>query len=127
MPAVPWPPKIDEPLPRAELAFGIQRKLTTYSLATEHPDGGPKAHGFASILGITTEDVNHLVTEIEIGILERGVSAIRANPPYGYLCEVRVPVRGLGRHSERRAVVVTSWELPTAEAAPRLVTAYIKG
>lgn len=108
MPAVSWPPKIDEPLPRAELAFGVRHKLTTYALAPEHPAGGPKARGFATILSITAEDVDHLVTEVENGVL-------------------KVPVRGLRRHSERRVDVVTSWELLAADAAPRLVTAYIKG
>ena len=127
MPAVSWPPKIDEPLPRAELAFGVRHKLTTYALAPEHPAGGPKARGFATILSITAEDVDHLVTEVENGVLTCGVSAIRANPPYGYLCEVKVPVRGLRRHSERRVDVITSWELLAADTAPRLVTAYIKG
>lgn len=122
-----WPPKLREPLPRAHLAFGVRRKLTTYSLAPEHPAGGPKARGFKAILSITIDDVDHLASAIRDGVLTCGVSGIRPNPPYGYLCEVRMPVQGLGRHRERQAVVVTSWELPAPEAAPRLVTAYIKG
>lgn len=127
MPAVSWPPQIDEPLPRAEIAFGIRSKLVAYSLAPDHPAGGPKARGFAVVLGITAEDVDHLVAEIEANLSACRVSAIRANPPYGYLCEVRVPVRGLGDLRERRVEVVTSWELLADDAAPRLVTAYIKG
>jgi hypothetical protein len=127
MPAVSWPPQIDEPLPRSEIAFGIRSKLVAYSLAPDHPAGGPKARGFAVVLGITAEDVDHLVAEIEANLSACRVSAIRANPPYGYLCEVRVPVRGLGDLRERRVEVVTSWELLADGAAPRLVTAYIKG
>jgi len=105
----------------------VRHKLAAYALAPEHPVGGSKARGFATILGITIDDVDHLTSAITEAVLTCGVSEIRQNPPYGYLCEVRVPVRGLRRHRERQAVVVTSWELAAAEAAPRLVTAYIKG
>lgn len=122
-----WPPQLNAPLPRAHLAFGVRHKLTTYALATKHPAGGPKARGFAAILSITIDDVDHLASEIAAGLLTCGVSGIRPNPPYGYLCAVRMPVRGLRRHRKRQVVVVTSWELPAEEAAPRLVTAYIKG
>lgn len=40
----------------------MRLKLATYSLATEHDVGGPKAVLFARLLGITRDHVDHLVT-----------------------------------------------------------------
>jgi len=86
-----------------------------------------RGHGFDTEPGRRRPPFPPCASAVENGVLTCGVSAIRANPPYGYLCEVKVPVRGLRRHSERRVDVITSWELLAADAAPRLVTAYIKG
>jgi hypothetical protein len=55
------------------------------------------------------------------------VTNVRDNAPFGVLCEVRIPVAGLGAHHDRVASVTTSWELRHADDGPRLVTAYIDG
>ena len=55
------------------------------------------------------------------------IRAVRENAPHGYLCEVRISVRGLRARSDRTAIVVTAWEIAWDGDAPRLVTALIKG
>ncbi len=74
----------------------MRRKLATYSLDMGHEVGGPKALGFALILGITIDAVDYLEEEIRIGILKTPVSAVRMNPPHGVNCVVDLPLRGLG-------------------------------
>lgn len=120
-----WPPKAGEVLPRAAEAFGVREKLIGYSLDVDHRIGGSKARGFERILGISAGDVEYLTGAIESGVLQVAVSDVRGNAPYGVICEVRILIRGLGSKSSRVAVVITAWELTDAEAAPRLVSAYI--
>ncbi len=60
MPRVSWPPTIGEPLPRASDAHGITDKLAAYCLDLAHEVGGPKARGFAQILGIGIADIAYL-------------------------------------------------------------------
>jgi len=71
-----WPPQVGEILPRAGAPIGIRRKLTGYSLNRAHSTGGPKAQGFALILGITTRDTDYLESEIRSGILNAPVRAV---------------------------------------------------
>jgi len=92
-----WPPQVGEVLPRAAQATGVRYKLATYSLAPDHRDGGPKAKGFAEMLGISLRSIRHLENEIKAGILEVPISATRPNPPHGIHCVVEFPIRGLGR------------------------------
>ena len=121
-----WPPKVGEVLPRAAEAFGIEKKLIGYSLDIAHEKGGPKARGFERILGITRGDVGHLEEAILAGIETVSIDAVRDNAPYGVNCVVDVPVRGLGDKEDRLVNVRTVWELTSREAAPRLVSAYVK-
>jgi Domain of unknown function (DUF6883) len=127
MPRVSWPPTIGEPLPRASEAHGIREKLAAYCLDLEHEVGGAKARGFAQILGIGIADIAYLVQALHTGVREAPVTDVRDNAPYGMLCEVRIPVRGLGNRAARVELVTTSWELRDPDASPRLVTAYIDG
>jgi hypothetical protein len=121
------PPTIGEPLPRAEEAYGIEAKVVAYCLNLDHEVGGPEAQGFLRILGIGLTDADHLVTELRDGVRITRISDVRDNTPFGILCEVRVPVRGLRERSDRIVAVTTSWELRDADDHPRLVTAYIDG
>jgi uncharacterized protein DUF6883 len=113
-------------LPRAAEAVGVRRKLAGYSLAIEHESGGPKAYLFQQLLGITLADLDHLVAEIEGGILGEPVTRVW-EIPYGQRCQVLIPVRGVGIHHGRVMVVTTGWLLRYVGDYPRLVTAYIKG
>ncbi len=69
------------------------------------------------------------ITSLELrgGLRVARVSDVRDNTPFGILCEVRVPVRGLRERRDRIVAVTTSWELRDADDRPRLVTAYIDG
>lgn len=104
----------------------MRRKLIDYSLDTAHESGGPKARGFKLILGITVRDIDYLVGAIQTGVFLVMVSAVRDRLPYGFVCEVRIPVRGLGAKSGRTVTVTTGWMLDDPGAVPRLVNAYIR-
>jgi hypothetical protein len=122
---VPWPPQIGEPLPRAEDAYNVQEKLADYALNPDHATGGPKAAGFARILGITPDDLDYLADALLVGVREAPISEVRDRGNHGIQCAVIVPVRGRDQHASRVANVLTSWEIRQDGDAPRLVTAYI--
>jgi hypothetical protein len=122
-----WPPKIGEPVPRADEAFGVREKLADYCLNPDHDDGGPKAEGFRRILGIEPADVEYLMSSLLAGLRDQRVSEVRENGPFGVLCEVLMPVSGLRERADRVFDVVTSWEIRDQASPPRLVTAYISG
>jgi hypothetical protein len=86
-------------LPGAETAVGTRHKLAEYSLNTFHPEGGPKARGFALILGITIEDVDYLEDEIRAGILMAPIKAVDENHPYGFKCVIDFPFEALAARS----------------------------
>jgi hypothetical protein len=119
-----WPPKAGEPLPRAEDAFGVRRKLVGYSLDVTNLIGGPKARGFALILGITIVNVDYLEEVIRAGVSTQPISEVRDNSPYGINCVVEVPVRGIGTKNARIINVRTVWALEARKARPRLVSAF---
>lgn len=121
-----WPPAIGALMPRADDAYGVLDKLRGYSLNFEHEVGSHKARVFRSVLGITIEDADWLADQLLAGVRQHLVSEVRDNPPHGVLCEVFVPVRGVRGLADRTAVVTTSWEFSTPDAAPRLVSAYIE-
>jgi hypothetical protein len=122
---VPWPPKIAEPLPNADDAYGVHEKLARYSLKVGHEDGGPKAAAFARILGITAADLEYLAGELLSGIRKIGVSEVRDAGEHGVHCRVIVPVGGLGERVGWIANVLTAWEIRWDGDTPRLVTAFI--
>ena len=121
-----WPPTIGEPLPRSAEATGVRHKLSTYSLDAAHESGGPKARGFERILGITIRDIGYLEGAIQTGVQLVAVSEVRERLPYGFVCGVRVPVRGLGAMSGRTVMVTTAWMLDEPGAVARLVNALIR-
>ncbi|HSS43336.1 MAG TPA: hypothetical protein VLK37_12400 [Solirubrobacterales bacterium] len=121
-----WPPKVGELLPRAEEATGVREKLASYSLNTDHHSGGPKARGFAVILGITMDSINYLEAEMRLAITRYPITAAVDNQPYGWKCVVDFPLEGIGRYSGRVAKVRTVWELTSPILPPRLVNAFLK-
>ena len=120
-----WAPRLGEPLPRGAEAVGVHHKLETYSLVVSHERGGDKARVFATALGITRRDVDHLAAEILRGLMRQPVTSVEMTP-WGLSCRVRIPVRGVGIHDERVVPVSTGWELRYVGDRPRLVNAYIK-
>jgi len=121
-----WPPQVGELLPQAEEAFGVREKLAAYCLNADHGRGGPKARGFAVILGITLDEIEYLEAQIRRGIQQHPIKAVKSNPPYGWKCVVEFPLQGVGSYSERTANLRTVWELSTPFIPPRLVNAFPK-
>ncbi len=108
----------------AKSATGVRKKLIEYSLNFEHEAGGSKANAFQLMLGIALDDVEHLATTIEAGILMHPVESVRPNPPFGTSCVVTVPVEGVRERTGRLVNVRTVWEIVEREAPPRLITAF---
>ncbi len=106
-----WPPEINEVVPNAHAAYGVDDKLGTYSLNLDHRDGGAKAGLFRSVLGLTAADVDYLARALHHGLASTPVRRVRDNPPHGVLCDVWITVSGLGAHADRTAVVRTAWEV----------------
>jgi hypothetical protein len=121
-----WPPRVGELLPQGEQVLGVREKLTAYSLKLDHQTGGPKAHGFAMILGITLETIDYLDSEIRLAAQRRPIQAVVDNEPYGWKCVIDFPLEGIGSYSGRVAKVRTVWELASPVFPPRLVTAFLK-
>jgi hypothetical protein len=121
-----WPPRVGERLPRADEPVGVREKLCFYSLDPSHLYGGPKARGFAVILGITIDSVDHVEAEIYSSILRVPITSIRPNPPHGINCVVEFPLQGVGRYSGRSVPLRTIWELVSTDSRPRLVNAFLK-
>jgi len=105
----------------------VHEKLAAYSLNREHADGRHKAVLFEAVLGVTAADVDYLAAALIVGIADTPIRGVRENAPHGYLCEIRIRIRGLRARSDRTANVSTVWEIAWDGAAPRLVTALIKG
>jgi Domain of unknown function (DUF6883) len=120
---VSLPPRIGEVLPNVGDAYGIEKKLASYSLRLEHARGATKAQGFVRVLAITLDDLDYLADALRQGVLKAPVSAVRDRPDQRVVCEVVVEVGGLGDQSDRVATVLTSWHLRWDGDAPRLVTA----
>lgn len=121
-----WPPQTGELLPRADEATGVGYKLRSYSLNPAHRFGGPKAKGFALILGITIDSVDYLEEQILLGVLLHPVKTVIDNRPYGFNCVVEFPIQGIGSYSDRAANLRTIWELADQFRPPRMVNAFLK-
>jgi hypothetical protein len=123
---VSWPPKAGETLPNAALAIGVRERLAEYSLNPEQEDGAAKARGFALILGIRLEHLDHLEGEICAGILTVPLASVRENAIGRINGVVDIPVRGVDDKQNRTVTVRTVWELADRDAVPRLVSAFPK-
>jgi hypothetical protein len=104
----------------------VREKLASYSLRLDHQVGGPKARGFAMILGITLETIDYLDSEIRLAAQRRPVQVVVDNEPYGWKCVIDFPLKGIGSYSGRVAKVRTVWELTSPFLPPRLVNAFLK-
>jgi hypothetical protein len=121
-----WPPKVGELLPRADEAVGVREKLRSYSLDLGHVAGGPKARGFALILGITIDSIDYVEAEIHSGIRRAPIKAVRDTSPFGLACIVEFPIQGLASRANRIVNLRTAWLLAEPGAPPRLTSAYLK-
>jgi hypothetical protein len=87
MPASPvmsWPPERGALLPNAERAYGLQEKLSGYSLKLGHVARGKKAEGFARVLAVTLADLDYLVETLLDGIRATPMSGVRPAGRFGF-------------------------------------------
>lgn len=105
----------------------IVEKLTAYHLDLDHEVGRPRAQGFPRALGIGIDDVGQLADQLRDGLGSAHVSDVRDDAPFGVLCEVPIPVRGLRSRADRKIEVTASWELRETGGPPRPITACIDG
>lgn len=124
---MPWPPREGELLPRFDEAIGIEEKLRDYSLVIDHEDGGPKANGFSTMLGIDLTAIAYLEREIRIGIAVNPISKVRLEKADAVGVAVDFQIAGVGRYSHRKAWVRTAWRLDAPGAPPRFTTAIPRG
>ena len=106
--------------------MGVRYKLATYSLALDHADGGPKARGFALILGISLASIDYLEAVIKAEILKTPIAATRTNPPHGVNGVVEFPIKGIGERTGTVVTLRTVWLVSEVGAAPRLLSALLK-
>jgi hypothetical protein len=124
---MPWPPRTGEFLPRCDEPVGIEQRLRKYCLVLGHERGGPKANGFAVMLGIDLDAIQYLERQIRIGIAVSPISQVRGRGPDAVGCAVDFRIAGTGRYSHREAWVRTAWHLEGPEARPRFITAIPRG
>lgn len=106
--------------------MGVRVKLLTYSLDLSHDVGGPKARGFAHLLGITLESIDYLEGELHRAAQEVPISSVRENYHGGLNCVIEFPLRGRGRWADRVVNTRSVWELAAPGLPPRLVTAFLR-
>jgi hypothetical protein len=111
---VPWPPRIGEPLPRADDVWCEQRKLEWIL--------GSEGHGSEWERVFRAKPVDRALfwQAIARTALDSEVQDVRERPPHGIACETQ-PMLILNRRS---SLAIVSWHLPFEGSAPRLVTAY---
>ena len=110
-----WPPKVGDPLPRAEDAWYEQIKLEGWILAE-------RGHGpeWQRVFEVGVEDSGRVWRAIAMAVPQARVATMRDRGAEGIVCGVEVEVT-IG---ERTAPVTLSWHYADASAPPRLVTAY---
>lgn len=109
-----WPPRVDEPLPRAIDAYAEDKKLA-WILSDE-------GHGreWARVLRSEPGDIVWFWNEIRKAVVDSAVSSVRDIHPYGINCEVRVEIALRDRVTQASTV----WHYLRPTDVPRLATAY---
>ena len=107
-------------LPHREAAVIDRNKLVMYCLNSHHPRGKHKARVFNKYLGITADDAEALIAEIERIIHEQPCQK-------GYQDEwgTRYTVDFVCWRGRRQAVVRTCWIVMHREGFPRLTSCYV--
>jgi hypothetical protein len=113
---VSWPPKIGEPLPRADEVWHEPVKLERWILAE-------RGHGkeWRRIFRVGLEDHDRVWEAIVSAVEGARIITVRDKGADGIVCGVEVELTIV----DRSAPVTMSWHYTTDVAAPRLVTAYI--
>ena len=112
---VKWPPKIGEPLPRAEDAWYEWRKVEDWILC-------PAGHSseWNKVFHVSLAEWGLLWSSIAEAVMGSTIAVVRDRRPNGITCGVKVELA----INDRCAPVKISWHYSTRDSAPRLVTAY---
>jgi hypothetical protein len=106
-------------IPNAEHAFIDIRKLRDYTLNAQHRVGRHKARLFASIVGITQEDVGAL-RDILLAVVRTHEAELGEKDAHGQRYELDFMMRW----QEQQALVRSVWNIRPNEQHPRFVTCY---
>lgn len=111
-----WPPKIGEPLPRAEGAWYEPAKLERWILSA-------RGHGpeLRRVFQVGVEDSDRVWNAIARSIQAARITTVRDRGADGVVCGAVFELTIGGR----TAPVTTSWHYATEASPPRLVTAYV--
>jgi hypothetical protein len=112
--AVPWPPKIGDPLPRSVEVWFEQPKLDWIL--------GMKGHGpeWSRIFRIYPDDRELAWEAIANATPGSMIQVVRDRSPFGISCGIEIDLA----FNRRNALVTVAWHYAFENAAPRLVTAY---
>jgi len=95
------------------------RKLTSYALNLQHPEGQHKAGVFESVLGYNLSNYEILVNEIDKNALEAEAIPKRSDR-YGVRYETRIEVYGV---NNRHASIIIGWIIePYNPSVAKLIT-----
>jgi hypothetical protein len=96
-------------------------KISDYCLNPEHPRGKHKARVFQSALGMTSANVDDLISSINRRIRDIECEVGEADA-YGqrYAVDIELEYNG------KKAFVRTSWIIKHGEIRPRLTTCFVK-
>jgi len=111
-----WPPKIGDPLPRADQVWYESIKLEDWVFAE-------RGHGaeWRRVFQVGSEDRELVWAAIVTAVRDARIATIRDRGAKGLVCGVEVELT-IG---DRTAPVRISWHYATQVSAPRLVTAYV--
>ncbi len=107
-------------LPNGERAFIDRQKLIAYSLDPEHDEGRHKAHLFESLLGITLQNADLLLTAVEQAATT-DQAALGKLDKYGQRYVIDFDFAG----PDGTATIRSAWIVRHGEDFPRLVTCFI--
>jgi hypothetical protein len=119
-----WPPERGALLPNAEPAYGLEEKLSGYSLRLGHAARGKKAEGFARVLAITLGDLDYLVQTLLDRVRTTPMSRVCLAGRFGSTARSSCWSADSAT-ADRTANVLTAWEIRREGDDPRLITAHI--
>ncbi|MGB3405187.1 MAG: DUF6883 domain-containing protein [Microcoleaceae cyanobacterium] len=106
-------------LPNGDKAEIPLQKLMSYCLNSEHPSGKHKARVFASVLGITAENVEQLQELIKVAAVE-GEVVQQNTTAFGQQFKVDWNIPKIETWKLR-----TIWEIKHNSLNPRLISAFL--
>jgi hypothetical protein len=107
-------------LPGADRAFVDIKKLNDYCLSSRHPRGRHKARMFASLLGVTSDQADHLRSVIlKAVLLEEAMIGKRDDFGQRYTVDFYMEGRA------KRLLVRRAWTVRNSEDFPRFTSCYI--